>query len=72
MADFIMKLSLTIIIILQLFWIGSTLDKIYDERTIRVTEIKHYAVDIVSNGSLTVPTELDYPGNPNLFTKEGR
>lgn len=57
MKDFI-KMMLLVIIMAQLFWIGSILQKIYEERTIRVTEIKHYAIDIASYGTVNVPDDM--------------
>ncbi len=58
MKDFLKMLMLAAVVI-QLFWIGSILQKIFDDRIIRVTEVNHYVVDIASHGTVVVPTELD-------------
>ena len=45
-------------ILAQLIWMGGLLQKMYDERIIRVTEIKHYAIDIASYGTVNVPDDM--------------
>ena len=55
--DFI-KMMLLVVIIAQLFWVGGLIQKIYEDRIIRVTEVNHYTVDIASHGTVVVPTEL--------------
>ena len=45
-------------ILAQLIWMGGLLQKMYEERTIRITEIKHYAIDIASYGTVNVPDDM--------------
>ena len=52
------KAVLLAAILAQLIWIGGLLQKIHDERIIRVTEIKHYAIDIASYGTVNVPDDM--------------
>lgn len=70
--QYIVTMGLLLVIILQLFWITMILDSMLEDRVLRLTEIVTYNVDILSHGTIVVPTEIDYPGNPSLFVREGR
>ena len=57
----LVKIIISLMILFMLTRLNMTLDAIYEDRIIRVTEVNSYEVDIASHGNLTVPTEIDYP-----------